>query len=369
MKDVMGIITIPDNLESLHDITNDRVVAAVPYGGRYRLIDFILSNMVNSGIQNVGIFIGHKSRSLMDHLRSGKDWDLHRKRNGLFILPTDYRNHAGNPSGDLEYFYKHLDYFHGSTEKYVLIAGSNAVCNTTFDKAFKFHINNHADITMLYSDYPQPISVHKTILETDSNNRVIDLKVNPARKTSKKLSMEMYIMKKELLIDITDTCISKGKYDLTKHGIINNLKTLNVYAYHYPGYFGKISSLACYYKHNLDLLKPEIWKELFFNSGPIYTKVKNEPPTKYYETSTVENSLIASGCIIEGIVKNSILFRGVTVAEGSTIKNCIILPRTEIRNGVYIENIILDKNVCISADKTLIGDEKHPIYIGKGSIV
>ena len=369
MKDVMGIITIPDNLKSLHDMTSDRVIAAVPYGGRYRLIDFILSNMVNSGIQNVGLFIGHKSQSLMDHLRSGKDWDLHRKRNGLFILPTDYNNHAGYPNGDLEYFYKHLDYFHGSSENYVLIAGSNTVCNTTFDKAFKFHLDNNADITVLYSDYPQPVSVNKSILETDSTNRVTDLKVNPARKTSKKLSMEMYIMKKELLIDITDTCISKGQYDLTKHGIIKNLKNLKIYAYLYKGYFGKISSLASYYKHNFDLLKPEIWKELFFNSGQIYTKVKNEPPTKYCETSKVENSLIASGCIIEGIVENSILFRGVRVERDSTIRNCIILPRTEIKNGAYIENVILDKNVCISDDKTLIGDNKHPIYICKGSIV
>ena len=370
MKDLMGIITVPESFKFLQDITSDRVVAAVPYGGRYRLIDFILSNMVNSGIQNVGLFIGDKSRSLLDHLRSGKDWDLHRKRNGLFILPTECSSCSSTPLGNLEYFYKHLDYFHGSTENYVLIAGSNTIFNTTFNKVFKFHAENNADVTVVYSEYPQVDPAYSTVLETDASNRVIDIKVNPSRKMkSKKISMEIYLMKKELLMDITDICVSKGQSDLTKNGIIKNLKNLNVYAYHYTGYFGKVTSLTSYYKHNFDLLNPEIWTELFFKSGPIYTKVKNEPPTKYTKSSRVVNSLIASGCIIEGKVENSILFRGARVFKESTVKNCILLPRSEIREKAYIQNVILDKNVCISDEKLLIGDSKHPIYIGKKNIV
>lgn len=370
MKDLMGIITVPENFKFLQDITSERVVAAMPFGGRYRLIDFILSNMVNSGIQNVGIFMGDKSRSLLDHLRSGKDWDLHRKRNGLFILPTECCSCSSTSMGNLEYFYKHLDYFYGSTENYVLIAGSNTIFNTTFNKVFKFHIENNADVTIICSEYPQVDLTYSTVLETDNNNRVIDIKVNPSRKmNSKKVSMEIYLMKKELLIDIIDTCISKGQSDLTKDGIIKNLKNLNVYAYYHSGYFGRVTSLISYYKHNFDLLNPEILTELFFKSGPIYTKVKNEPPTKYIKNSKVINSLVASGCIIEGKVENSILFRGVKVFKEATVKNCILLPRSEIQENAYIENVILDKNVCISYKKLLIGDSKHPIYIGKKNIV
>ncbi|WP_051533827.1 glucose-1-phosphate adenylyltransferase subunit GlgD [Desulfitibacter alkalitolerans] len=328
MKDLMGIITAPENFKYLQDITADRVVAAVPYGGRYRLIDFILSNMVNSGIQNVGLFIGEKSRSLLDHLRSGKDWDLHRKRNGLFILPTDCSSFSGTPMGNLEYFYKHLDYFHGSTEKYVLIGGSNTIFNTTFNKFFKFHMDNNADVTIIYSEYPQIDPANSTTLEIDAANRVIDIKVNPSRKKkSKKISMEIYLMKKELLMDITDTCVSKGQSDLTKDGIIKNIKNLNVYAYRYTGYFGKVTSLTSYYHHNMALLNPEIWTELFFESGPIYTKVKNEPPTKYTQSSKVLNSLIASGCIIEGQVENSILFRGARVFKNSTVKKLYFVAK------------------------------------------
>ena len=366
----MGIITVSENFKALQGITSDRVVTAIPFGGRYRIIDFILSNMVNSGVQNVGIFIGDKSRSLLDHLRSGKDWDLSKKRNGLFILPIDCSSCHGIYMGNLEYFHKHQSYFSGSTENYVLIANSNTIFNTNFKDVFRFHLENDADVTVVYTEHPQIDSANNTIIETDDNNKVTDITVKPSKHSgNQKISMEIYLMKRELLMDITETCISKGQSDLTKNGIIKNINKFNIYAYHYPGYFGRVTSLSSYYKHNLDLLDPEIWTELFFKSGPVYTKVKNEPPTKYTHKSKVVNSLIASGCIIEGKVENSILFRGAVVLDGATVKNCILLPRSEVKEKAYIQNLILDKKACISEEKVFIGDGKHPLYIGKKNIL
>ncbi|QJW45212.1 glucose-1-phosphate adenylyltransferase subunit GlgD [bacterium BFN5] len=372
MKRVMGIINLYENEALIQEITEHRPLAAVPFAGRYRLIDFILSSMVNSGIQNIGILVKNKSRSLMDHLRSGKEWDLARKRDGLFILPAAHTiAGAGKGNGDVENFQHNLDYIESSRQKYVLISNSHTICNMNYRKVFQFHENTGADITMVYKEQDPGSEDFTgcTLMETTEDGRVVDLAVNPAKYTSSKVSMDMYLMKKELLVDIINGCYARGGVDFLKDGLIKNLDRLKIYGYQHRGFVARINSVASYYRHNMELLKPEKWQELFVKSGLIYTKVKDEAPAKYKENAQVSNAMVANGCIIEGNVENSVLFRGVKVHKGACVKNSIIMQKCEIAANAMVENVICDKDVMITTGKWLKGDQTYPLVIEKGTVI
>lgn len=370
--DMMGIINMNENEDYLGEITRYRPLAAVPFGGRYRLVDFMLSNMVNSGIDNVGIFIQHKYRSLMDHLRSGKEWDLARKRDGLFILPPAYAKLPMQMHrGDVENFYANIDYIAQSRQKYVVITGANLVCNFDFREVLAYHKRTGAEITIMYCDAEnrsQDFS-QAHALEVDATGRVTDISEFEPEKGCSKLAMEVIVMEKELLLNLIKECISRGDYDFVKHCIIRNCQRLKIFGFHHPGYFGRIISLQSYFQHSMALLQPAIWRELFFKSGLIYTKVKDEPPSKYTAVGEVMNSLVAGGCHIEGKVENSILFRGVKVHKGAHIKNSIIMQQGVIEGGAVIDGVICDKSVRVSAGKHLKGESSYPLVIKKGRVI
>ncbi len=372
MKRVMGIINLHENESLIQEITVHRPLAAVPFAGRYRLIDFILSSMVNSGMQNIGILVKNKSRSLMDHLRSGKEWDLARKRDGLFILPPAHTiTGAGNGYGDIGNFHHHLDYIESSPQKHVLISSSHTICNMNYRKVFQFHENTGADITMVYNEQPadrDELSLC-TWMETTEDGRVIDLALHPGKHKGSKVSMDMYLMKKELLVDIISGCYARGGVDFLKDGIIKNLERLNIFGYAHRGFVARINSVSSYYQHNLELLKPDKWQELFVKSGLVYTKVKDEAPAKYKENARVSNAMVANGCIVEGTVENSVLFRGVKVHKGACIKNSIIMQKCEIAANAVLENVICDKDVLITTGKWLKGDQTYPLVIEKGTVI
>lgn len=367
----MGIINLNDGQEFLAELTKGRPLAAVPFGGRYRMIDFILSNMVNSGIQNIGILVQDKYRALMDHLRSGKEWDLARKRDGLFILPPGQPQHlAGFYRGNIDNFYNNLDYIESSRQKYVLIAGSHIVCNLNYRKLFKFHQEMCADITIMYKEYHgEEDFMQHAILECQSDGRLENIVINPSETSSRKISMEMYLIEKSLLVQLIKECQGRGGADFVKNLLIRNIDKLKVYGYPYKGYAARVDCIKSYYKHNMELLKPEKWEELFLKSGLVYTKVKDEAPVKYKENAKVSNTIIGNGSIIAGHVENSILFRGVTVQKGAYIKDSIIMQKCDIGEGVILENIICDKNVCITQGKWLKGEKSYPLVIEKGSVI
>lgn len=374
MKNVLGIISLHENEELLKEITRHRPLAAVPFGGRFRLIDFILSNMVNSGINNVGIVVKQQYRSLMDHLRSGKEWDLARKRDGLFLLPPPDHIHYSNSiyKGDLEHFHNHIDFLKRSSQQYVLIAGSHIIYNLNFNEAYKYHLDNQADITVLYKEEQpgagKPVSL-ATIVSVAADGRVTDMKVKSGRITGGNIGLEVFIMSKQLFLQIIEECIARGEFDFAKEGIIKNRQRFKIYGFPVHGYIAKINSIQAYYRANMELLRTEIWQELFNKSGPIYTKVKDEAPANYRDQATVSNSLVANGCIIEGRVENSILFRGVRVHKGAHIKNCIIMQKGDIGTNAMLENIICDKDVRITDAKRLIGDKNYVMVIEKGMVV
>jgi len=369
--DALGIINLAQSQDCLPELTHTRPLGAVPFAGRYRLIDFPLSNMVNSGISSVGILVQNKYRSLMDHLRSGKEWDLARKRDGLAILPPSYANQPhGTPRGDIENFHSNLDYISRTHRKYVLISSGNMVCNFDFQAALEYHEMKKADITIIYSEKEQlPDGACRTLIDLDNDCRVIDMQVSTGGSPVQKLSMAMYIMERSLLIDMIDNCVARGDYDFVKHCLIKNLTRLKVYGFKHDGYLAYISSIQSYFKHNMDLLRPEVWQELFFQPNLIYTKVKDEPPAKYMGEARVTNSLVANGCFIEGTVENSILFRGVKVAKGAHIKDCIIMQKGEIAGGTNLQNVICDKDVRILDGRSLKGEPSYPLIIKKGMVI
>jgi glucose-1-phosphate adenylyltransferase len=358
----------------MQELTGHRPLAAVPFGGRYRLIDFALSNMVNSGITDVGILFQHKYRALMDHLRSGKEWDLARKHGGMVILPPAYSNYPQAVQyGDVENFFSNLDYIRYSKHKYVAISGSNFVLNVDYRPALKLHCEKQADITIIYGEITADAENYKgaTLVGVDETGRVTDIKVcsNVKPRSLSKIALNMCIIERGLLIDLIEDCMARDGHDFIKHCLIRNSDRLKIYGFAHRGYYARIASMQSYFKCNMDLLNPNIWKELFFANGLIYTKVKDEPPTKYTEHANVTNSLVAAGCYIEGTVENSILFRGVRVGKGAHIKNSIIMQKGDIAENVSLQNVICDKNVSITAGRHLKGEVTYPLVIKKGRVI
>lgn len=372
LKNVMGIIDLGEADEFLKELTIHRSLAAVPFGGRYRLIDFTLSNMVNAGIRNVGIFVKHQYRSLMDHLGTGNEWDLDRQRDGLFILPPPKPFDRDTASEhDVDLLYPHLDYLERSREEFVFVSGTSMVCNMDLTEVMEFHRAQEADITMLYSSNGETgiASPGSTFLNVDEEGRVRDIQVGPLHPGSTSVSMKMFFMKKNLLMGMLDQAESRGDKNLVKDTFIKHLGDMRIFGYPFDGYVGRINSLDSYFRCTMDLLQPEIWQELFYSSGLIYTKVKNEPPVRYKKGCTVRNSLVANGCVIEGHVENSVLFRGVKVHKGATVKNSIIMQKGDIGEDAMLEYVILDKDSVVTSGKHLLGDGKYPLVIAKRTIL
>ncbi|ABR49097.1 glucose-1-phosphate adenylyltransferase, GlgD subunit [Alkaliphilus metalliredigens QYMF] len=371
MKDVMGIVNDIKIKRDLRDLVSHRSTAAVPFGGRYRVVDFVLSNMANGGIKNVGIFTQSNNRSLLDHVDSGKAWDLFNKRGGLFILPPTFSyERFGNRLGDIDHFYNHMDYLERSTQQYVLISNSNSIYNMDYSKIKEAYEKSGADIVILYQRKKEwDSSIKYVSMIMDEKSKIVDMSVNKLIGNNSFKDMGVAFMKKELFMEIIRECHSKGLNDFVKDGLIKNTKKYNMYGMPYDGYVANIDSINNYYKHNMNLLKPEIWKQLFFKEGLINTKVKDEAPSKYNKTAKVSNSLVANGCIIEGEVINSILFRGVKVGKNVTVKNSILMQKNVIHEGCQLEHVILDKDVVVTEGKVLKGDEGYPFVVSKKTVL
>ncbi|MFT4414254.1 glucose-1-phosphate adenylyltransferase subunit GlgD [Fredinandcohnia humi] len=368
MERVIGVINLINEKQYLKELTLHRCLSAVPFGGRYRLIDFTISNFINAQIKKVAVFTKDKYRSIMDHLGSGKEWDLDRRNGGLFILPPVHPDKS--IKGDIQQFHDHIEFFQRSQEDTVIISPGHHVSKINFNEVVKSHRSSGADITILYKhfdgEYVEKPIYHKCILNNDGT--IMDLELFTSPKKEDSICLETYIFNKELLIDLIKKCYDSGEYDFIRDVVKANVHRLKVNSYCFTGYMPWIHSISSYYKSNMDFLNPELTQQFFFDSWDIYTKIKHEPPVKYSVSSKVSNSLIANGCDIEGTVENSIVFRGVKVNKGAIVKNSIIMQKGIIAEGSYLENVITDKQVTITQDKVIIG-EIVPHIIKKAEIV
>lgn len=364
----MGLINLEHEQDFLDELTYFRSGASVPFAGRYRLIDFTLSNMVRSNIHEVAIFARSKYRSLMDHLGSGADWDLDRRHGGLFILPPDWNDPTDISKGDLKHFHNNMDYFTRAKSNYVLISGSQFVANSSYQDLFQHHLDHKADVTLLTTTYEELMPEHDQCMKvtTDDNGSVLCLS-NDIKEQS--IFTGVYIMHKDLLLELVQNCIAHYKSHFFLDGIKANIERLNIQAYHYDGYSAIINSIGSYYRENMKLLEKNHYKQLFLSGEHVLTKVSNQAPTSYQDTAKVTNSLIATGCEVNGEVDESIIFRGVKIGVGAVIKHSIIMQKCVIEEGVQLENVILDKGVIITKNQALHGAKEQPFVIAKRSKV
>ena len=374
-NDMLGLIFADNPEAGMGELTSQRALAAVPFGGRYRIIDFMLSSMVNSSVINVGITTPYNYQSLTDHLGTGKDWDMDRKNNGLFILPPkDTGDGPGETQGGVDIIYGVHHYLSKSRQEYAVVADCNTICNMNFDEVLKFHLEHEADITLIYHKAGRlsPSELKRQILlDVDADARIRDMHVYPAKQKTDLSYMHMFIVRKELLMDLVDDAVAHGKHSISKDIFLGSLHRLKICAYEYNGCELKIDDVKSFFDANLLLLHRETREELFGlkTNMPIYTKVKDTVPTKYGKNAEVSNSIIADGCVIEGSVKNCVLFRGVHIGKGASIENCIIMQNSEVLDNCMMANVIFDKEVVLRNGKKLIGQDTYPMVIGKGTVI
>jgi len=374
-SNLFGIIYTGESNMQLRDLTYSRSTAAVPFGGRYRCIDFMLSAMVNTGITNVGIITQKNYHSLMDHLGSGKEWDLTRKRDGLFILPPFVtKENTGLYKGPVDALRSNLGYIRRSSQRYVVFTGSQTVYNTTYDAMLEQHIKTGADITIMYNEETEDRGIgtdeYEDIrLAIDESGRVTDIEINPYRPQSKYRSCDCFIMEKTLLEYLVEEAASRANYEWTRDIITPKLGSLKVHGFRYDGYVARLSSLTAYFKHTMALLQPDVRKDMFCAEHPVYTKIKDEVPALYGPNAQIKNSIIADGCVIDGEVENCVLFRGVRVGKGAKISNCILMQAVEVQSHCELDHVILDKGGMVKRGRKLMGHETCPIILRKGTIV
>ena len=373
MKNVMGVIYTGENDARLRELTLIRAIAALPVAGRYRVIDFLVSSMVNSGMKNVGVITQKNYHSLMDHLGSGKEWDLHGKKDGLHILPPFLtRENIGVYSGTLDALRSNSDYLTRSKQEYVVFSGSEIIYNAHLDEMVKFHKESGADVTVMYTRDPSmQRDEHGVYLSVDENGGVTDVEVEPTHPSLEMTYMEVVVMKRELLRFLVDKAVAHGLHDFRRDILLPMIQEgkSTVNAWEYTGPCWRLDSVQSFFKFNMDVLQADVRANLFDKERPVYTKVRDDMPARYGENAKVVNSLVADGCVIEGTVENSFLARGVCVAPDAHVKNCIVMQDGQIHSGAYIENCILDKQAIIKRNARLIGPAAYPIVIAKNVVI
>lgn len=371
MKNVMGVINVSKKSgDQLGLLAKHRCIASLPFGGKYRLIDFVLSSMVNSGIQNVAVFTREKYGSLVNHLGSGKSWDLSRKQDGLNILPPHSLDGYVLPDFELNSYLAHWDFFDRSNQDTVVVAPSNIVGNFPFFDAVRYHKEKGADITVFYSEsLPGTTGPLRRFLELNDEGMLLNLVEGANQLPPARVLLEIYIISKPLLMELVENNSHDRDAGLLTAGIIPNLQNLKVFAYPLNRYCAVIDTIDLYYWHSMDLLCRQTWEELFFIPGLIQTKFTDEPPTRYLEGAAVSGALLANGCTVAGTVKNSLLFEGVKVGRGAQVNNSIILQNCEIGEGSVLERVILDKDVYVSAGTMLKGDGSKLLVVEKRKIL
>ena len=372
----LGII-FPNSYDNLvPELVTERLMASIPFASRYRMVDFILSSMVNCGIGNVSIIVRKNYHSLMDHLGSGREWDLTRKNGGLNIVPPFAEKGVAVYNGRVEALASIIAFLKSQKEKYVVMSDANIAVNFDFKALIDAHIESDADVTVAYKEEPIPAgmmdspTVSKDLYYTlgIEDGRVKKIYINSKEPGVQNLSMNIYVIDREFLIDQISTAFVRGYVYFERDILAPQISELNVQAFKFDGYVARISDMKSYFDENMKLLDDENLDGLFAGNS-IYTKIRDDNPTRYINGASAKNIMAADGCVIEVEVEDSILFRGVKIAKGAKVKNCVLMQGTVIEAGADIEYVITDKNVTITANKELKGTDSFPVYVAKHQVV
>ena len=366
-----GIVFAYQSDAALQELTRHRHTSSIPFGGRYRLVDFVLSNLVNAGVSDVGLIVHTSYQSLLDHVGSGKDYDLSRKRGGLKILPPfSYASRPGSPeyAGHMDALAGVRSYLERIKQDFVVLVGSDLVANLPLGDMLEAHLKSGADITALCAPQPSGRSREATYLTVSGNGLVTDVAFNPQEADGCE-SLEVYILSKKLLLELVNDCAARGVETFGKGVLQAKAGELRIAPFFFEGYFARIQSVEDYFVRSRELLEMDVRRDLFQPLRPIRTKDFSTPSTYYGPNSVTDSCLIADGCIIEGSVENCILFRDVVVKKGAVVRDCVLMQGTEVGAGAQISHVVADKNVKISDGCTLTGHENCPIAIGKYEVV
>lgn len=371
MGNVLGLVFANMHDTTLGDMTKNRTMGSVMFGGRYRLIDFPLSNMVNSGISEVGVITKSNYQSLLDHLGSAREWDLARKKGGLYILPPFGNVESTLYRGRIEALYGAMSFIKHSRVKYVILSDCDVVTNIDYKPIVAAHIESGADITAVAHTgvYSSDDIKTSTVFNVDADKNVTSVLINPDISGTCTTSLNVFVMSMDFLIETVNDAMARGNVSFERNILQEKCRELKIKIYEYDNYFSKLNSPESYFKSNMALLEPENARKLFVPKRSIYTKVSDNAPVKYDLDSKVSNSLIADGCIIEGEVENSVLFRGVKVGKGAKVKNCILMQGTVVGDNAELNYLITDKNVSICENHILTSSPQYPMYVGKGASV
>jgi len=359
----IGIILAAGNNKMIKELSNRRAIAALPVAGSFRAIDFALSNMTNSGIKKVAVITQYNARSLNEHLSSSKWWDFGRKQGGLFLFtPTVTAENSNWYRGTADSLYQNIDYLKRSHEPYVVIASGDGVYKMDYNKVLEDHIAKNADITIVTKEIKadeDDIS-RFGVVKVGDNGRVLDFEEKPLVAETSTASIGVYVVRRRQLIELLETCAAEGRTDFVKDILIRYKNVKRINAYSLDSYWRNIGSIESYYKTNMDFLDPEVRTHFFRTAPGVYTKVEDLPPAKFNGDAVTTNSLIASGCIINGSVENSVLFKKVYVGNNCVIKNSIILNDVHIGDNCYIENCIVESRDTIKANTVHTGEAGNP---------
>lgn len=374
--EALGII-FPNSYDSLvPDLVSERLMASIPFASRYRMCDFMISSMVHCGIDNISILVRKNYHSLLDHLGNGREWDLARKNGGLNIVPPFAQKQIKVFSGRIEALESIRGYLMKQTEKYVILSDANMAVNFDFNALLDAHIKSGADVTMVYrkQEIPQSLIRQSTAgmdlyYALDINgDRVSKIYINPKESGEMNFSLNIYVVERELLMRMVDEAYLHGDVYFVRDILEKKIDQMDVRGFCYNGYVAHIHDMNSYFEENMRLLKEENLMALF-SGNQIYTKIRDDNPTRYINGAKAKNVMVADGCVIEGEVENSVLFRGVKIGKGAKVKNCVLMQDTVIEDNASVEYVITDKNVTISEGKSLTGNDSFQVYVAKGQVV
>jgi len=370
MNGMHGIIFSYEKKTGLRELIEQRIHGSIPFGGNYRVVDFMLSNMVNAGVRDVGVIMHGKCQSMLDHLGSGKSWDLSRNHGGLTLLPAfaynESRGAGGQYRGKVEALAGVINYLKGIRQDYVLLSDSDLVINLPLEDVLRRHIDSGADMTAVCTSVPGDVS--DTYFTLDETGRITDTAYDVFAPAGYRC-LNMFVLSRDLLMQMVTECASRNQFSF-RHNILQEMgRRYRFHAYIYDGYAARINSVQSYYQRSMELLNPALRQTLFCPERPVYAK-ENDSPSSYIDPSgPCVNSLIADGCDIQGSVKNCILFRNVRIEKGASVENCVLFKDTVVKKGAVLRSVITDKYVTVGDSVTLMGHENYPIVIAKGSTV
>ncbi|BFL48771.1 glucose-1-phosphate adenylyltransferase subunit GlgD [Lactonifactor longoviformis] len=362
----IGIILAGGNNYRMRELSNKRAIAAMPIAGSYRSIDFALSNMSNSHIQKVAVLTQYNARSLNEHLSSSKWWDFGRKQGGLYIFtPTITSDNSNWYRGTADAIFQNLQFLKNSHEPYVVIASGDGIYKLDYNKVLEYHIAKRADVTVVCTDVNGEDTSRFGVLKMNEDCRIEEFDEKPMVSYSNTISTGIYVIRRRQLIELIEKCAQEDRHDFVKDILIRYKNLKRIYGYKINTYWSNISSVESYYKTNMDFLKPEV-RNYFFRQYPeIQSKIDDLPPAKYNPGAAIKNSLISSGCIINGEVENSILFKKVFVGNNCVIKNSIILNDVYLGDNTHIENCIVESRDTIRANSYYCGEDGIKVVVEK----